>query len=244
MPDTHDHHHDRSAHLGSPPGSGQGQGQHTTLTPQMERMFSRESSKDPDQQQPPQGQRTAGSKAQPAPSSSSSSPTAPPGSASSVRRLVLNCLRNGVTGTACILADRLLRMADSCLSDVVLFARCFQCAGEPRRCLAALEHKGMLGAQVITDLSELLAPKSLSDGAEAEAEAEVPVFFFDYLGAVHLAAQCLLELEQYEDCVHLLDPLLFLDSSDEAVGMLAAKVARNICTVRSTSTGAGTGGEG
>ena len=79
-----DHNQDRSR-LGSPLRSEQGQGQqHSSLTPQMERLFSLEHKADLQEQG-----KEAGSKCELDPSSSAAATV----SASSVRRLVLNCLQ-------------------------------------------------------------------------------------------------------------------------------------------------------
>ncbi len=51
--------------------------------------------------------------------------------------------------------------------------------------------------------------------------------FHFYSGALHLASQCLLSLDQYEDCLHLLDPLLFLEN-DDSVAPMVASIARKV----------------
>jgi anaphase-promoting complex subunit 6 len=177
-------------------------GSHTGLTPSMSKMYS--------------GENFASSS-----SRSSMVDIGDGGDACHVRGMVQNCLANGINGTACILADRLLRIKDSTLSDIILFARCFQAKGEPRRCLAVLEHKGLLSAKAITNLSDVLSPKAHS--------TIIPIIFYDFLDAIHLAAQCLFSLEQHDDCVHLLDPIMSIDNGDESVANAAAKRARHVC---------------
>ena len=147
--------------------------------------------------------------------------------AEEVREMVENCLKNGITSTACTLCDRLLRLPDANLSDSVLFARCYQLAGEPRRCLASLEHNGMLAAQVITDISTVLSPSE-----SPVAPDSIHPTFFDYLNGIHLAAQCLFSLEQYDDCINLLEPIVFIDSNSiHADDMdIAATRARDVYT--------------
>ena len=149
---------------------------HTTLTPSMDRLFSREHKDEVNDEKAGTGQRGAKF------FGSATHPCAPPVTisvnANQVRSMVQNCLKNGIANSACTLADRLLRLPDSTVSDVVLFARCFQCAGEPQRCLAALEHKGMLAAQIIADLGELLSPKA----RVSLGDLQVPTFFMEYLG--------------------------------------------------------------
>ena len=59
-----------------------------------------------------------------------------------------------------------------------------------------LESKGILSIENIDALSE-----SITNSQEVTSDASI-------LFATHIAASCLVELEEYEDCVCLLDPLL------------------------------------
>ena len=204
-------------------GGSHSRAQHTTLTPNFDRMFSMEQARDVAEEKQGGGG--------PSFSSSSSSSSSSMG-VSQVRKMVKQCLDNGITSTACLLADKLLRMPGAGLADQVLFARCFHTAHEPRRCLAALEHKELLSAHVIADLSDVLSPNKTLGGPSTLAP---PASFYDYMQGVLLAAQCLMSLEQYEDCINLLDPLLFVDSNDESVADAAAKVAREVYIYQSTS---------
>ena len=257
----------------------------TTLTPSMERMFS---------------SRTVDSYARSAhseekglglgaPSSASSSHRGcarrgggTSGGAEDLRHMVENCLSNGISGTACVLADRLLRLADSTAADIVLFARCFQAKGEPRRCLAALEHKGLLAAEAMTALTAALSPRGanaspggmvsamgstggstgsvmFSSSSSSSSGSPMSAALYPHLQAVHLAAQCLLELEQWDDCVHLLEPLLLaadgstgagnrnrdgngVDMEDDGLVDAALKRARRVSSGCSSGGGSSGGG--
>ena len=205
----------------------------TTLTPSMERMFS---------SRPQAATEDRGGAPSSSSSSSSSQRGGKRGSASDLRHMVESCLADGISSTACLLADRLLRLPDSTPQDIVLFARCFQAKGEPRRCLATLEHKGLLAAQAMTSLSSALSPRVI------QRVATVPTTLYCHLDAVHLAAQCLLSLEQYDDCVHLLDPLLLaveagLDAATIDLAVTKARLlSRSLGSVGTAYSSAGVGG--
>ncbi len=220
----------------------------TTLTPHFERMFPLDISNISNigtlADEPKERERLGGG----APSSSSY--TAPSdgtqsgagATANQLRQMIQQCLDNGIVSTACLLADKLLRMplpreaADARLvdtnrlADQLLLARCYLASNEPRRCLAALERRELLSAQIIGDLSDTLSPThALGDGDDmGHVSSPPPALFFLHMQGVMLAAQCLVTLEQYEDCTLLLDPLLFVDSSDDGVAAAAASVAREV----------------
>ena len=105
-----------------------------------------------------------------------------------LRRLIEGCLRNADNRTACTLADSLLQLEDASISDVILFARCFYSAGEYNRALAVLEHEGLLSAQRIADVSDLLLPSTDPYGESHNDELESHLWG---LQAIHLAAKCL-----------------------------------------------------
>lgn len=91
--------------------------------------------------------------------------------------------------------------------------------------MALLEHKGMLSAQRISSLSFALSPRS--QGATSSSSSSSSSSLVDNLSAIHLAAQCLFSLEQYSDCIHLLEPIVFFDRSDAAGITTAVERARN-----------------
>jgi len=72
--------------------------------------------------------------------------------------------------------------------------------GEPRRCLATIEQRDLVSAEVIGELFQLL-----SNNAHIGLEKDS---FANKFYAVILAGQCLFSLQQYDDCVSLLNPLL------------------------------------
>lgn len=164
---------------------------HTTLTPQLNRLF------------------TNGSNA--------TSQT------DVLRSLIQDALSKGVFTTACYISEKLMRQPDVNSADIVLFARTYFNNGEPRRCLAVLEHKGLLSAQCINDLSLALSPR-----APSSSNKTVTILhdLQNILSAIHLAAQCLFNLEQHGDCIHLLEPIIFFDRNDKTIESTAVDRAR------------------
>jgi hypothetical protein len=135
-------------------------------------------------------------------------------SAKSLRSLIEGCLKNGDSKTACTLADCLLQLEDADISDVILFGRSFFAAGEYNRSLAVLEHEGLLSAQRIAEASELLLPSSSDVSSNNDLLSDDMKVRLLGLSAIRLAATCLLALEQHEDCVNLIEPVLMLDTLD------------------------------
>ena len=139
---------------------------------------------------------------------------------SSLRTVIKDALQKHMYDSAILMAEKLSRFVGATVGDTVLFANCYYCSGQYRRCLAVLEQSGLLSAQTLSEISEVLHP---SDGdAESDPTEMGPVcfdpdsacdcecddIFFDKLGALHLGARCLLSLEEHEDCIGLLDALL------------------------------------
>lgn len=98
--------------------------------------------------------------------------------------------------------------------------QCFYLQNQPRRCLAALEQRGLLSAHNTQLLSEMLLTASLSPvsmGFLGKDESSIcsGSNFADLVSAFQLAARCLFSLEEYEDCVTLLGPLVALDYDNE-----------------------------
>ena len=123
--------------------------------------------------------------------------------------------------TAIFLAERLLSHPSSGLVDCILFAKCFYLNGETRRCLAFLENKGLLSAGLIRTLSLAIRPSephpSPMNGYNIGRDVghdDVVGSLEEKLAAVQLASQCLFSLEQYEDCLLLIDPIICVDIPD------------------------------
>ena len=112
--------------------------------------------------------------------------------ASSLHVLALRMLESNHASSALHYAQQLYKLTKS-IAHGILCARCHYLSDEKRRCLGVLEQLGFLGADVIQAVRET-APESQ-----------------DYLTAIVLAAQCLYDLEQFEDCVALVDPLIGID---------------------------------
>lgn len=130
-----------------------------------------------------------------------------------LRDLVADCTSKGLFISAALYAERLMRLTGNNIADIITFARCFTLSGEHRRCLAILEQKGLLSASIIRSLSDSLRPTTVSNLHDLNESITVKCDNFNLI-AIQLAAQCLFSLEQYEDCISLLDPLLVTD--DEA----------------------------
>ena len=112
--------------------------------------------------------------------------------ASSLQSLVLRLLESNHPQSALHFAQQLYKLTKS-IAHGILCARCHYLSDEKRRCLGVLEQLGFLGADAIQAIRE------------AAAESQ------DYLTAVVLAAQCLYDLEQFDDCIELVDPLVGID---------------------------------
>ena len=91
--------------------------------------------------------------------------------------------------------------------------QCFYLQNQPRRCLAALEQRGLLSAHNTQLLSGALL--TVADFPVYSHESDTGPLsgsnFTDLVAAFQLAARCLFSLEEYEDCVTLLGPLVSLD---------------------------------
>jgi anaphase-promoting complex subunit 6 len=110
-------------------------------------------------------------------------------------------------GTAITFGSQLTQLPGARVSDCVLFAKCFLLSGEYRRCLATLEHRGLLSADNILLVSRCLSVSVSGAGAEEGLAADSVDDIRDMLSAVQLAAKCLLSLKEYQDCLTLLSPL-------------------------------------
>ena len=152
------------------------------------------------------------------------------------------CFSQSMFVTAGFIAEQVVRGPDARISDLIVFAKvsfslrsapirskciflnyviyfqCFYLQNQPRRCLAALEQRGLLSAHNTQLLSEtLLSLASItlirdSDGAGIISGSN----FTDLVSAFQLAARCLFSLEEYEDCVTLLGPLVSLDTEKDS----------------------------
>ena len=117
-----------------------------------------------------------------------------------IRVLVNDALSIGSNVSATFLAEQLVRQRNASCSDYILYAKCYNQNGEYRRCLAVLEHKGILSAQVFSELSDAICLKDVQTSKSTQARLLV------WLSGVHLASLCLFSLEQYEECLDLLQP--------------------------------------
>lgn len=154
----------------------------------------------------------------------------------SLRLLAEDALRKGMFASAAFVFEHVTRCPDATIADLLAFARCFYLQHQPRRCLAALEQRGLLSAQNTQLLSEALlddgvvawsgdplspapaaAPSSSSSSSSAATGGSLPApHLMDLVAAFQLAAQCLFSLEQHEDCAALLEPFAPLDDADAA----------------------------
>jgi tetratricopeptide (TPR) repeat protein len=93
----------------------------------------------------------------------------------------------------------------------VNFSQCYYLQNQPRRCLAALEQRGLLSAHN----TQLLSTSLLTSNSDSLLSTETTPLsrsdFIDLVSAFQLAARCLFSLQEYEDCVTLLGPLVSLD---------------------------------
>ena len=148
----------------------------------------------------------------------------------SLRLLVQDALHKHMFGTASFIAEQITRASDATIGDLLIFAKCFYLQHQPRRCLAALEQRGLLSAQNTQLLSEALvngigssggnydihnasihAPGISSSSSSSSSPPLDMSNLLDLIAAFQLASQCLFSLEQYDDCVALLEPFVFLD---------------------------------
>ena len=130
-----------------------------------------------------------------------------------LRDLVADCTSKGLFVSAALYAERLMRLTGNNVADIIVFARCYLLSGEHRRCLAILEQKGLLSASIIRGLSDSIRPTTVNNLHDLSENISAKCDHINLIG-IQLAAQCLFSLEQYEDCISLLDPLLITD--DEA----------------------------
>ena len=78
------------------------------------------------------------------------------------------------------------------------FFKCFFLNGESRRCLACIEAKGFLNIENIHLLTELFPDKNLTADSNEHY----------LLVSLSIASKSLFNLDQYEDCIVLLGPIL------------------------------------
>ena len=105
--------------------------------------------------------------------------------------------------SAISLAEDLINITDVNPSDIILYATCFFRGNEFRRCLAALEQRSMLSAEIMQQVSNAITTaKGNSNNVWPNCET-IPC----YITGILLAAQSLFQLEQYEDCLILLESM-------------------------------------
>lgn len=144
-----------------------------------------------------------------------------------LRKLVNDALNKQLHETSCYFAERLLRLPGRETSDDILFARCYYQAGEPRRCLAVLEQKGLLSAEALNELHEVLRPFNIpiNNNINSKSSSSPAILLsktmIDHLNAVHLASKCLLAVDEVDDCLALLEPIVFIENDDIAASAVA-----------------------
>lgn len=90
----------------------------------------------------------------------------------------------------------------------------FLLSGEHRRCLATLQHRGLLQVRVLGPLADALRPdKSAASSHRPDPLSQEQL---QQLAGLHMAACCLLHLGELEDCLALLESLVHLE--DGAMG--------------------------
>jgi hypothetical protein len=109
------------------------------------------------------------------------------------------------------------RLHSSLLCTALSALQCFLLSGEHRRCLATLQHKGLLQVTVIGPLGDALrpgqrraAPPPSTDNSDTSFLTPVQR---QHLAGLHMAASCLHHLQEHEDCLALLESLLHLENS-------------------------------
>ncbi len=110
-----------------------------------------------------------------------------------------------------------MSLAASTPWDKILCGRCFYQCGEYRRCLAALEQESLLTIEAIRHTHDCI---SLDLTTTAELRKT-----FDYdahVGALLLAAQCLCAVEQYDDCILLLEPFILLEDNEDLISSISS----------------------
>ena len=134
-----------------------------------------------------------------------------------LRSLIEGSLREGNFESATTLADCLLQLGGNNAEDILLQSRCFFARNEFNRSLATLEHEGLLSAQRVSEASETLMHE-VDNGDANESDLLSSDTKNQYLGlrAIQLAAKCLSSLEQLDDCINLLEPVLSLETLDSS----------------------------
>jgi tetratricopeptide (TPR) repeat protein len=127
--------------------------------------------------------------------------------------LAKTMLESNCGASALYYCERLFKLTRE-IGHGVLLARCHYLANEKRRCLGVIEQLGYLGDN---------AMQCIRDGSNQADH---------YLSALLLSAQCLLDLEQYEDCISLIDPLVGSDKF--RVGSPAPLVSSGAHTLATT----------
>ena len=125
------------------------------------------------------------------------------GDTGALRAAVQSAMAQDLHDTAISLGSQLTQLPNASVTDFVLFAKCFLLTGEHRRCLATLEHRGLLAADNILQITRCLSISVTNEIASLSDMQDTK----DILSAVQLAANCLLSLKEYQDCLTLLSPI-------------------------------------
>jgi len=128
-----------------------------------------------------------------------------------IKKLILDALEKQQYSTAIFFSERLSCAASATIGDYILCAKCFLLAGEQRRCLATLQHRGLLQVSILGPLGDVLRPPKTSSSARAKSADFLTPAQLLHLAGVHLAACCLLLLQEHEDCLALLESLVHVE---------------------------------
>ena len=150
---------------------------------------------------------------------------------SKLRQLARDSLRKQMIHNAIMLVELIFRTPDFDASDIVLSAQCFFQNAEYRRSLAMLESKGLLSIENIQTVCEMInaSDHSIQEEKDNQDKQSDTLLLssasssssssskMHIVSAIQLASTCLLKLEQYDDCLALVEPLLTKGESMDAL---------------------------
>eukprot|EP01038_Epipyxis_sp_PR26KG_P012333 gene12333-16542_t len=130
-----------------------------------------------------------------------------------LRMIVRDMMQKSMYISAAFSAEQLTLMNGSTEFDIILYAKCFYCNNEPRRCLAVLEQRGLLLSIRIAQLCEYLLQYNnncMDESIEIEHNIIIQQKNQSTCLAIQLAALCLYNVKEYDDCMMLLEPFTML----------------------------------
>lgn len=143
-------------------------------------------------------------------------------SGDNVRKLVQDALSKGLYATAIILAQELLILPESSLTDKFLHARCYFHNGEYRRCIASLEQGGFLATEAIRSVYECFHNEEFQQVGNVLQKFDVTLA----VDAMLLAAQCLFAIDQFDDCILLLEPFVLVDDNEALISQIISRARK------------------